>query len=126
MTLPKLSHTIEHTWVTEAHITAYVVLVYHDNLLSHRCGYVEVPAITDAMQECSVHGGVTYHSKAYFNDNLVVGFDCHHYNDATIETDYRPAHLHDYATLRSFNYTFTECEKLATQLKTIIESSHEI
>lgn len=78
------------------------------------------------MKECAVHGGVTYNRKAYFNDSLVVGFDCNHYADATIETDYRPVYTDKYITLRSFNYTFTECEKLATQLKVIIESSHEI
>lgn len=110
----KITSIIEYQWTTEAGKPACIKLIYKDNQISHRCGYIETE-LHDAnvVDSFHVHGGVTFNAIMSEPFDHAIGFDCMHAWDNTIESDFR--HVSD-GEVRSLNYCIAECEKLATQV----------
>jgi len=122
-----LNHLIEHTWVTKAGLRAWSTLIYRDDQISHRCGYVEcIDPDAEGMADLSVHGGITWQrgvDTAYNFGVPTVGFDCTHAWDNSIEHPHRDELDGE---VRSLPYVISECEKLATQVKQLQESSYSV
>lgn len=122
-----INHLIEHTWITEVGLRAWSVLIYRDNQISHRCGYVECKdPKAEGMDELAVHGGVTWQEgvKTAYNFGVpTIGFDCDQLRDNTIE---HPHRRYDDAEVRSLPYVISECEKLAKQVHTLEQHSYSV
>ena len=120
MNMPTISSVIEHSWMTEAGPRACIKLTYTgDNQIGWRCGYVETRLKLedeDKVENLSCHGGASWIGKVKDFAEMAVGFDCAHLYDNSIESDTRKV---SDGEVRSFNYCFEQCEKLAKQIATI-------
>lgn len=127
---------LEKTWMTEAGLTAAVVVQDHGS----RCGYVGVPKGHAASGksynelDVDVHGGLTYSDvnteyPAPSDGLWWFGYDCAHFGDASDPALMTPKYkeLHDkklftyaldaYSVVRSLEFCVEQCESLAKQLK---------
>jgi hypothetical protein len=122
-----LNHLIEYTWITETGLRAWSVLLYKDNLINHRCGYVECKdPYAEGMNDMTVHGGITWQRDAntvYKFGVPTVGFDCTHAWDNSIEHPFR---CEPDGYVRSLSYVVSECEKLAIQVHTLEQYSYSV
>lgn len=89
-----------------------------------RCGYVEVPEEikgSPILQSLNVHGGITY------EDDTLIGFDCHHDCDAVDESimseDYKMMHQKIYGgfwkqegIVRDTDYVEDQCKYIIDQI----------
>ena len=120
MNIPTISSVIEHLWTTEAGPRACIKLTYADNNhIGWRCGYVETRLTLDdepRLAAVSCHGGITWFNKVDEFAELAIGFDCAHAWDNSIESDTLKVFNGE---VRSFNYCFEQCEKLAKQIVAI-------
>jgi hypothetical protein len=133
---------IEKDWTTAAGLRAVVVAT----VMGHRCGYVGVPAShklhgigydNEPLYDIEVHGGLTYagSDKKYPVESELhwFGFDCAHLYDARdpdlMDDQHRemhekyPSFANIEGVIRSLSFCERECERLASQLATVVDPS---